>query len=321
MFIYVLMVLNTLVWGGTFIAGRIMEPGANPIVTAFIRFLIATVLLVLLCLATKKSLRLPSWKIFWLQALLGFIGIFFYTIIFHLGLQMVPAGKASVIVTTSPIFITIMAAVFYKERMTAIKAIGVIMAVVGTFIVVSRGDIPGLLTGGFSFGEGILLLCALSWATFVIVGKQALKQLTPMIAITWSSIIGTVMLFPAALLSGDMGQCLHYARDTWIGIIYLAVFSTFLGYIWYYKVMSVLGPTRASLITCMVPPCSVAFSIFILKEPAGWSLLVGGAITVIGVFIVNYVAVAAAKRSRMDYDGATRNKPFVCNADDTVPKQ
>lgn len=299
MFIYVIMVLNTLVWGGTFIAGRIMEPAANPIVTAFLRFLLATILLVLLCVATKQSLRLPSKKIFWLQVLLGFIGIFFYTIIFHLGLQMVPAGKASVIVTTSPIFITIMAAIFYKEHMTPIKAVGVILAVAGTFIVVSRGDIPGLLAGGFSFGEGILLLCALCWATFVIVGKLVLKQLTPMVSITWSSILGTVMLFPAALLTGDIGQCLDYARETWIGIVYLAVFSTFLGYIWYYKVMAVLGPTRASLITCMVPPCSIAFSIFILKEPAGWSLLVGGGITVIGVFIVNYVAVAAAKRSRV----------------------
>lgn len=298
MFIYILMLLNTLVWGGTFIAGRIMEPGANPIVTAFVRFLIATVLLVLLCVVTKKPLKLPSWKVFWLQALLGFVGIFLYTIIFHLGLQMVPAGKASIIVTTSSIFVTIMAAVFYKERMTVIKAVGVIMAVAGTFIVVSRGDVQGLLAGGFSFGEGILLLCALSWATFVIIGKLALKQLTPMISITWSAIIGTIMLFPAALLTGDMGQCLHYARDTWIGIIYLAVFSTFIGYIWYYKVLSVLGPTRASLITCMVPPCSIAFSILILKEPAGWSLLAGGAITVVGVFIVNYVAVAAAKHNR-----------------------
>lgn len=296
MFIYVLMILNTVVWGGTFIAGRIMESGSNPIVTAFIRFLIATILLVLLCLVTKQSLRLPGRKILGLQILLGFIGIFFYTIMFHLGLQMVPAGKAAVIVTTSPIFITIMAAVFYKERMTSIKAIGVIMAVAGTVIVISRGNVAGLFGGGFSFGEGLLLLCALSWATFVIIGKLVLKQLTPMVSITWSSIIGTIMLLPAALLSGDLGQCLHYARDTWVGIIYLAVFSTFLGYIWYYKVMSVVGPTRASLITCMVPPCSIALSILVLKEPAGWSLLVGGGITIIGVFIVNYVAVAAAGR-------------------------
>lgn len=297
MFIYALMILNTVVWGGTFIAGRIMEPGANPVVSAFIRFLIATILLVLLCLVTKQPLRLPGRKIVGLQILLGFIGIFFYTIMFHLGMQTVPAGKAAVIVTTSPIFITIMAAVFYKERMTPIKALGIIMAVAGTVIVISRGDVAGLFGGGFSFGEGILLLCALSWATFVIIGKLVLKQLTPMISITWSSIIGTAMLLPAALLSGDLGQCLHYARDTWVGITYLAVFSTFLGYIWYYKVMSVVGPTRASLITCMVPPCSIALSILVLKEPAGWSLLVGGGITIIGVFIVNYVAVAATGRN------------------------
>lgn len=296
MFIYILMILNTLVWGGTFIAGRIIDPADNPVVTAFIRFLAATVLLVLLCVITKKPLKLPSRRIVGLQVLLGFIGIFFYTIIFHWGLQMVPAGKAAVIVTTSPIFISIMAAIFYKERMTPVKAIGICMAVAGTFIVISRGDAAGLLRGGFNFGEAILLLCALSWATFVIVGKLVLKELTPMISITWSAIFGTIMLFPAALLTGDMGQCLSYSRETWTGILYLAVFSTFLGYIWYYKVMANLGPTRASLITCMVPPCSIALSVLILKEPAGWSLVVGGAITVIGVFIVNYVASRMAKK-------------------------
>lgn len=290
MFIYILMVLNTLVWGGTFIAGRIMEPGSNPIVTAFIRFLVATILLVLLCVITKQPLRLPSRKMLLLQILLGFIGIFLYTIIFHLGMQMVPAGKASVIVTTSPIFITIMAAIFYKEHMTAIKAVGVCMAVAGTIIVVSRGDIAGLLAGGFNKGEAILLLCALCWATFVIVGKLSLKQLTSMMSITWSAIFGTLMLFPAALLTGDIGQCLHYSAETWVGVLYLAIFSTFLGYVWYYKVMAALGATRASLITCMVPPCSIALSVLILQEPAGWSLLIGGGITVIGVFIVNYVA-------------------------------
>lgn len=290
MFVYVLMILNTLVWGGTFIAGRVMEPTANPVVTAFIRFLIASMLLIMLCVAYKKPLRLPSWKVFWLQALLGFIGIFLYTIIFHWGMQMVPAGKASVIVTTSPIFITIMAAIFYKEKMTPIKVLGIIMAVAGTFIVVSRGDIPGLLAGGFHFGEAILLLCALCWGSFVIIGKQALKYMSPMMSITWSAIFGTVMLFPVALLTGDMGQCLHYSRYTWSGLLYLAIFSTFLGYIWYYRVMKELGPTRASLITCMVPPCSLTASVLVLHEPMSNSLLVGGVITILGVFIVNYVA-------------------------------
>lgn len=289
--IYLIIALNTLAWSGAFIAGRIMQPDANPVVAAFLRFLIATVLMVAACLLTKQPLRLPTRRLLGLQAFLGFTGIFLWAILFQWGLQMVPASKASVLVTTSPIFITVMAALFYKEHITPAKAVGVLMAVCGTVIVLSRGDIAGLLSGGFGYGEGILLLCAFSWGVFVIVGKLALASISPMVSITWSSIIGTILLFPAALLTGDLGQSLAYSRDTWTGIMYLGVIGTFMGFVWYYQVVAALGPTRASLISCLVPPCSIVLGMLLLNEPATLSLLVGGIITVTGVFIVNYVAV------------------------------
>lgn len=295
MSIYVIMVLNTLAWSGAFIAGRIIDPASDPIVTAFLRFLIATILLVASCLLTKKSLQLPSRSMVGLQFILGFIGIFLWTIFFHLGLQMVPASKASVLVTTSPIFITIMAAFFYKERITSVKAAGVFMAIAGTILVISRGDIAGLLAGGFGFGEGILLLCALSWAVFVILGKLALRQISPIVSITWSSIFGTIMLFPAALFTGNLGQCLAYNHNTWAGIVYLGVLGTFLGFSWYYKVVATLGPTRASMISCLVPPCSIVFGILLLNEPANLSLLIGGVVTVLGVFAVNHAVSKPGK--------------------------
>lgn len=295
MLVYVLMVLNTLVWGGTFIAGRVMDPGENPIVTAFVRFFLASVLLLVFCALTKESLRLPSRRHFFIQVFMAFVGIFLYTILFHWGMQTVPAGRASVIVTTSPIFITIMAAIFYKENLTPIKVIGVLLAVLGAVIVVSYGNVRAFFSGGFNQGELLLFGCALCWATFVILGKLMLNQLKPIVSLAWSFMLGTLMLLPAAVASGNLSAVFSYSFNTWMGVLYLAVFSTFVGYIWYYRVLQEVGPTRASLISCMVPPCAILQAIILLGEPAGWSLVVGGITTVAGVFIVNYIATRKPK--------------------------
>ena len=103
MLIYVKLMLMALCWGGTFVAGRMMAPFIGPFSGAFLRFALASLVLVGLTYRREGGLpRLEGRQ--WLRAfVLGLSGVFAYNVLFLAGLQTVGAARASLIIATNPV--------------------------------------------------------------------------------------------------------------------------------------------------------------------------------------------------------------------------
>jgi drug/metabolite transporter (DMT)-like permease len=144
---YVKLLLMAVFWGGTFIAGRVIAWDVQPFSAAFTRFILASALLLLLTWRVEG--KLPGVKRGHIMPviLLGMTGVVGYNVFFFNGLQTVSAGRASVIVATNPIFITLLAAMFFKEKLSLIKAGGILISVTGAVIVISRGSPGAVFTG------------------------------------------------------------------------------------------------------------------------------------------------------------------------------
>lgn len=219
--------------------------------------------------------------------LLGLTGVFAYNVFFFKGLRLIDAGRASIIIANNPIFITLLSWLIFKESLTLLKFAGVLISVTGAVIVISGGDLNGIINGGLGLGEFFIFCCVASWICYSLIGKTVMTDLSPLASVTYSAIIGTTCLFIPALTEGMLSDMRHYLVSEWISIFYLGFFGTVLGFVWYYEGIKKIGPTRASLFINFVPITAIILAFLILKEPITLSLFIGTAFVCSGVYLTN----------------------------------
>ncbi len=285
--IYLKLTLAAVFWGGTFIAGKLLAGQVPPFSAAFLRFLLATLVLLLLCRQYNGSLPRLGRDDLLPILFLGLSGVFAYNAFFFAGLNWIEAGRAAVIVANNPVMIALFAALLFGEKLTSRTVLGIGLSVAGAVIVVIRGDVSQLVGGGVGRGELLIFGCVLSWTTYSLVGRRAMRNLSPLVAVTCSAAAGTLLLAPFALGEGLLSQVWFYSLEAWVSLIYLALFGTVIGFVWYYQGIMRLGSTRAGQFINFVPIAAVALSVGLLGEPLTSSLLAGLLLVCSGLYLTN----------------------------------
>ena len=218
---------------------------------------------------------------------MGLTGVLAYNVFFFTGLRYINAGRASLIIATNPIFISLLSAAIFKERLTPVKGIGIVMSVTGALIVISNGHLTEFTSYNFGKGEFLICCCVLSWVSYSLIGKAVMGGLSPVTAVCYSSVIGAVLLFVPALLNGIIFDIRLYSAIDWFNLFYLGFFGTVLGFFWYYEGIKRIGPMKASVFINFVPISAIILSFFILGEAITPSLFVGTILVVSGVYSTN----------------------------------
>ena len=290
MAVYAKLTATALLWGGTFIAGRKLAQEMPVLVVAAGRFAVAAALLLLVAWRMEGGLPRLSRSQMLATAALGLTGIFLYNIFFFGALANIPAGRAALVVALNPIVTAMAAAYILRERLTAVKWAGIALAFVGATIVITRGDLAGAVQDiSQSLGRGELLMLGgvFAWAAYTLVGRTALKRLSPIAATTYAALWGCLFLSLGAV--GQLGDVAWSSLGWWslAAVVYLAAFGTVIGFIWYYEGVKALGPSRAAVFNNLVPVFGIALAAILLGEPVLWSMVVGGVLVAAGVTLTN----------------------------------
>ena len=295
--IYVKLLMTAIFWGGTFIAGRVIVGHVNPVAAAFLRFVVASLFLVMLTLKSEGLPRPMGGKKIIALLLLGITGVFAYNLFFFKGLELISAGRASLIIANNPIFIAVFSFLFFAEKMTPLKVVGILISVSGAVIAISGGNPAALLSGGLGMGDAYIFCAVCSWVAYSLIGKRAMNQFSPLAAVTGAAVIGMVMLSIPAWLSGMPAELPLYRPIDWAAIFYLGFFGTVLGFVWYYDGIKAIGPARAGLFINFVPLSAITLGYLLLDEPVTFSLLFGAALVVSGVILTNTASVRVLKKA------------------------
>ncbi len=285
--VYLKLLLMALFWGGTFIAGRLLAGQVGPFSAAFLRFTIASATLLILTLRTYGKIPAVQRRQWLPLLLLGCSGIFAYNAFFFKGLQWIEAGRAAVIIANNPLIIALFAALLLGERLTLNKGIGILLSVCGAIVVITHGHPATLFSAGMGRGEWYIFGCVASWVIYSLVGRVAMRDFSPLVAVTYSSLIGTLLLLPAAWLEGLPQQIGNYSPTAWACLLYLGLCGTVLGFVWYYQGIQKIGSTRAGQFINFVPVSAVLLSCWLLDEPLTGSLLAGLLLVSGGVYLAN----------------------------------
>ena len=288
LFVYISLVLTMLLWGGTFIAARNLATTLSPSDSAFFRFVIASCALLLLTLALEKRLTIPPAKLILPLIFLGLTGVFAYNYFFFRGLTYITAGRASLIVANTPLVITLFAALIFREKITLLKAAGVLSSLAGAIIVISNGNPATLFSGGFGPGEAALVGCVFSWSAYSLMGRSVLQSLSPITSVCYSSLLGTVFLFIPAADGHLLQKIVSVSMVDWLNLAYLGIGGTTIAFYLYYQGIKKIGAARAGIFINLVPVFSVILSWLILAETIPATVIAGGILVLCGVTMTNY---------------------------------
>jgi drug/metabolite transporter (DMT)-like permease len=287
--IYTKLFLTAVFWGGTFIAGRVVAREVGPFSASFLRFGVASVCLLLLTYSKANGLPVPKKNQIVPLLLLGMTGIFAYNVFFFKGLHTIQAGRAALIIANNPVIIALLAAWFFKEKLTAGKLAGIFLSLSGALVVISKGDVAHIVSHGFGLGEFYVFCCVLSWVAYSLLGKVILVGLSPLVSVSYSCVVGAGCLFIPACGEGMLQNLTNYSRMEWLSILYLGIFGTVLGFVWYYEGIKEIGPTKASQFINFVPISAIVLAFLILREPVTASLFIGTILVCSGVYLTNKV--------------------------------
>lgn len=273
-------------WGGTWIAGRIIAQELSaPLAIAAIRFVVAGLVLAAVALFSEGRIPLPqsgrSWGV---VCGLGFFGIFLYGLCFFFGLQHISAGRGALVVALNPVIVVLVAWLFGHERMNARKAFGIGLALAGCLTVIGNGDPMALLEGTVGIGELLIVGCVLSWTAYTFIGRQATKTLSPLATTLHASLIGALLLGAAAFVQGDIEPA-GWSWRVWASMLFLAIFGTAIAYTWFTDAVHQLGAGHASVFINLVPVFAVLQAAVLLDERLGLAVLAGGLLVIAGVWL------------------------------------
>jgi len=281
-----------LFWGSSFVVVKIaLREGLTPIAIATFRFLIAGGLFLITILIEKKIRRnyklLVEKKDFPMLLFLALTGVTFFFTAQYTGIQMAGASIAAILVCLlSPVLITLLSTIIFKEHLGKKQVFGIGIAALGTVIVVTGGTISFPGDREFLLGSLILLFTPVLWATYSLVGKKIMDRYSPFLVVAYVNVLGGFCLIPFSLAENSFCQIFTMSLSGWLAILFLAVACSLLGYyIWFY-VMKQVGAAITSSFLFAEPLVTVLFAIMFVGEELSMFILAGGFLIFIGVYLV-----------------------------------
>lgn len=261
--IWLLLFLLSVMWGATFYFVEIALVDLPPLTIVFLRVLLAA--LVLHLLLKVLGLSFP-WSRYWLFAFFV-MGILNNAIPFSLifwGQTQIGAGLAAILNGLTPVF-TMLVAHFatHDEKLSGLKIAGAVIGLAGVTVMIGYEALSGLT--GSVLAQLAIVLATVSYAFSGSWGRRFASQ-PPLVSATGQVTGSTVAMLPIVLLVDKPWALALPSIDTIAAVLALAVISTALAYVIFYRILAAAGATNLMLVTLLVPVTAVILGIWRLGE-------------------------------------------------------
>ena len=289
--------LAVLVWGASFIATKVALTEVSPVTVVWLRFAMGVAVLGA-AVALRRQFALVAPRELAGFAVLGFVGITFHQWLQSTALVTSRASTSGWIVATTPIFMAVLGRVVLKERLGVARAAGIALAAAGVLLVVTRGQPGELLRGRFGApGDLLILASAPNWAVFSVLSRRALRihPATRMMAY----VMAFGWLFTSLQLAAGPGLSEVSRLDArgWAAIVFLGIACSGLAYIAWYDALQRMPASEAGALLYVEPLVAMAVAAAVLGERVTVATVLGGAVILLGVWLVNRAPAAAARET------------------------
>lgn len=270
------------VWGGSFLFMRIAAPEFGPIWLIEFRVLLAGI--TLLPLVLKQGLGQPLWQH---RRSLLVVGILNSALPFSLlaftSLSL-PAGTTSILNGTVPFFGVLVAYIWLREQLTLSRIVGLLLGFFGVVVLVGLRETAITPTVLLAIAAG--LCAALMYAIAAPFIRLNLQGVPSLVIATGSQLSAALVLLPLMPFTQPASVP---SRESLLAVVSLAILCTSVAYILYFRLIQSLGSTRALTVTYLIPLFAILWGTWVLKEAITLSMIIGGALILLGTAIANGV--------------------------------
>ena len=273
-----LLILSSVLWGGSFVSVKIGLEYINAYDFAFLRLASAAfVLLAVLGIQRKFELTALKEPSVWALGLLNGVG---FTLQF-VGLLYTTAAKTALLVDLNVVVIAILSWRAFGESFGVRKKLGVIVGVIGALLITTNGDLSTLAQGELR-GDLLVFVAGLVWAVFIVFHKRVqMRRQRNVIEMSATVMLATALsLLPMALLFGGL-NLRAIVTQGWEWVAISALVCTVLPYALWVAALKAVTATIASVVGMLEVVCAMVLSTLLLGERYTAVTLLG-AILVLG---------------------------------------
>jgi drug/metabolite transporter (DMT)-like permease len=269
-------------WGASYLFMRVAVPHFGPALMIELRVLVAGLMLAAFMYATGRR---PEWRRHWRNWL--FVAIVGTALPFTLiaeALRTIDASTAAILNALVPLFTTVIAAIWIRDPVTAPKAAGIVLSIAGTAILV--GWTPQPMSAAELTAASMSVVATLLYGINMVFNTVRLREATPIATSACTLLLAALVLAPFTPVDRSFAAV---PTSAWLAVAGLAIVSTTVAFIYYYRLIADIGPVKASTVTLLVPVFGMIWGVIFLDEPltpgrvAGCATILFGCAMILGL--------------------------------------
>ncbi|MFJ8235527.1 DMT family transporter [Ureibacillus sp. NPDC094379] len=280
---YAWLTFCVMVWGSNFVFGKMLVQDFSPAMLTMLRLLFIVLLLIGLSLYKKHFKRVHKSDLL-MVFFLGVVGVFINQYSFFVGLQTADPTTSALILATTPILTGILAAIFLKEKLTMRMLMGSVVALIGIYFVVAKGNLSSL-----QIDKGLLwiVLTMITFAIMIIITRLLSRRVDPLIITLYSNIVGFIVSIPFAFLL-DTPLRISTKLSDWTMLIGTAVVVHGIATLIWNKNIRHVDASNASILSNLEPFVAMIMGLILLYKPITGAEILGSLFIVGGVVLSTY---------------------------------
>ncbi|MFI3271529.1 MAG: DMT family transporter [Pseudomonadota bacterium] len=276
---------SAIIWAGNFLTARVIAPDLTPFVTTLLRWIVASV--ILLPFAWKQCTldwplirkHLPYY------VSLTTTGVFLMQITIYFGGHNTTAMNMGLIASTGPIWFALLARFILKEHITTFQIIGICIAMLGTVLLITRGDLSLLFHMSFNIGDLSMLASSWVFAYYSITLRKKIDGVSSISALFTTFVMGIIMAAPFAMWDFYHGATVPCTIEIALSVLYIGCFASIVAFFCWARAIERIGPVQSSLVNCGLPLFSALGGYFILGEHIEMAQLLSGLLIIGGTIV------------------------------------
>ena len=266
-------------WGASYLFMRYAVPSMGAVLLIELRVAIAG--LALLAFVTLTG-GIVGWRRHWRAFLfVGVVGLAVPFVLIAQALTAIDASTAAILNALSPLFASIVAAIWIREPITLSKALGIALCLAGTAVLV--GWTPASPGAAELVGATFSVLATALYGFTIVFTKVHLKEASPMGTAAGTLLMAAAAMLPFTPVTRDFAAIPAMA---WLAMLGLAIVSTTVAFIFYYRLIADVGPVKAITVTLLVPVFGMFWGVALLGEPLTMGRIAGCAIILAGCSLI-----------------------------------
>ncbi len=269
-------------WGASYLFMRHAVPYLGPVPMIELRVLVAGMLLAGYVAAMRGSV---GWREHWRgYFFVGAVGLALPFVLIAEALTAIDASTAAILNALSPLFASLVAAAWIKDRLTPAKLAGIGLCLAGTAVLV--GWTPTPMTARELLAASFSVLATAIYGFTIVFTKVKLKAASPLGTAAGTLLMAAAALAPLLPFTHTPTPVAQIPTIAWLSVAGLAVISTAVAFILYYRLIADVGPVKAITVTLLVPIFGMLWGVAFLGEPLTAGRIAGCAIILAGCSLI-----------------------------------